>query len=50
VDDTVRLIAVVPGYGGDAAVLDPAPNLHFPGNNVVFTGPEMLVPGNAGAL
>jgi hypothetical protein len=49
-NDAVRLVAVVPGYGGDAAVLYAAPHLHFAGNHIVFTGSQMFVPGNAGPL
>src|SRR5271167_212912 len=48
VNNTVRLIAVVPAYGRDAAVFDPAPHLHLAGNHVVFTGSEMFVSGNTG--
>src|SRR5215831_20560694 len=50
VDDTVRLVAVVPGDGGNAAIFDTASDLHFAGNHIVFTGSEMFVPGNAGPL
>jgi|SRR6516164_6345896 len=38
VDDTVGLVAIVPGDRGNAAVFDPASYLHFTGDNVVFTG------------
>src|SRR5690349_19816424 len=47
VDDAVRLVAVVPGYGSDAAVFDAAPHLHLAGNHVVLTSAQMFVPGNA---
>jgi hypothetical protein len=50
VDDAVRLVPVVPGYRGYAAVFDAAPHLHLTGDHVIFTGPEMFVPGNAGPL
>jgi hypothetical protein len=50
VDHTIGLVAVIPGYGGDAAVFDSSPHLHFPRNHVVFTGPQMFVSGNAGPL
>jgi hypothetical protein len=50
VDDTVWLVAVVPGDGCNAAVFDAASHLHFAGNHIVFTGSKMFVPGNAGPL
>ena len=49
-NDTVRLVAVVPGYGGDATIFDAAPDLHLAGNDIVFTGSEMFVARNAGPL
>ena len=45
VNDTIRLVAVVPAYGGDPAVFDAAPHLHFARNHIVLTGSKMLVPG-----
>ena len=46
--DAIRLVAVVPGYRGDAAVFDSAPHFHLTGNHIILAGSQMFVPRNAG--